>query len=111
MAIKSKMSGMLVVMVAIMSVINPVSAGRDYCLPGSTAICMKFGDFCCAKITATKDGYTDTYHSCSSRKGISESGGTFNDGGFSGTWVCTFATKLKVYSSLIMTSFALLSIS
>ena len=49
-------SQLLVIMAVIMCY---VSAANDYCLKGSDAICMKYGaGYCCAKITATKNGET-----------------------------------------------------
>ena len=60
----------ILTLVAIMSG-SVVHAGKDYCMEGSDAICQKYGsDYCCAKITVTKDGITDSYHACSPRAGI-----------------------------------------
>ena len=70
---KSRVYCLVALMTIAMTFIDTVSAGRDYCMEGSDAICLKFGDFCCAKITATKDGYTDTYHACASPRGIEAS--------------------------------------
>ena len=55
-------SQFLVIMAVFMCYVN---AANDYCLKGSDAICMKYGaGYCCAKITATKGGETQTYHAC-----------------------------------------------
>ena len=109
MVTKSRMISFITLIAVLMTYIDTVSAGRDYCMEGSDAICLKFGDFCCAKITATKDGYTDTYHACASSKGIQESGGKFNGGGWSGTWTCTFATSLQASKALFITIISLVS--
>ena len=81
-------------------------------MEGSDAICQKYGsDYCCAKITVTKDGITDSYHACSPRAGIARKEGKFEGGGYSGTWECNSALANLRSSTLLLSVLGLLAIS
>ena len=84
---------------------NFVSAGQDYCLPGSDALCKRYGtDYCCAQIIATKNGVTDKYHACASASGIAYMEGKFDGGGYTGTWYCDAAIYFKTSIVLAIAS-------
>jgi len=74
-----------------------VQAIRDYCVPGSDNVCKRFGqDYCCAKINMRNGQELQEYYSCASAEGISNSGGVFASGQFSGTWQCSSAKILAM---------------
>ena len=97
-------------LVLCIAVVQVVSAGQDYCLPGSDALCKRYGtDYCCAKIKITKNGVEDSYHACASASGIDYMDGKFSGGGYSGTWYCDQAQYFKA-SLFIMASSLYLTI-
>ena len=53
------------------TLLSCVNAATDYCMVGSDTLCQKYGsDYCCALISVTKDGFSESYHACASRTGI-----------------------------------------